>query len=154
MGIEILNTIYGGGSMPWNEKDYPESMKNLDKLVRRKAIDIANAMVKEGYEEDSAIPIAISQAKEWIEDASPSEKKTLKEKDISKHEDDPENTSARLQDNDVEVKYDDEEGTWIVITRGAKRADSKHDTKKKAEKRAKEIAKNKGVQVRSYKKTE
>lgn len=140
--------------MPWNEKDYPESMKNLDNLVKRKAIDIANAMVKEGYEEDSAIPIAISQAKEWFEDASPSDKKALKEKDISKHKNNPENTSARLQDNDVEVKYDDEDEMWTVITKGAKRADSKHTTKKEAEKRAKEIAKNKGVKVKSYKKTE
>lgn len=61
--------------MPWDTSDYPPSMKNLDTIVRRKAIDIANAMVKEGYEEDRAIPIAISQAKEWAEDASPKQKK-------------------------------------------------------------------------------
>ncbi len=30
-----------------------------------KAIEIANAMVDEGYEEGRAIPIATSQAKEW-----------------------------------------------------------------------------------------
>lgn len=138
--------------MPWSEKDYPSSMKNLDSIVRRKAIDIANAMIKEGYKEDSAIPIAISQAKDWAEDADAEEKKSLKEKDITKHKDDPENTSSRLQDRDVEVKYDDEDKMWIVITEGAKRADSKHSTKKEAQKRAKEIAENKDVEVKSYKK--
>lgn len=74
--------------MPWNEKDYPASMKNLDKIVRRKAIDIANAMVKEGYKEDSAIPIAISQAKQWADDATQSDKQKLREKDITSHVDD------------------------------------------------------------------
>ena len=140
--------------MPWSEKDYPNSMKNLDSIIRRKAIDIANAMLKEGYKEDSAIPIAISQAKEWVQDASPQDKKDLKEKDITKHKNDPKDTSSRLQDNDVEVKYDDEEEAWIVISKGAKRADSKHSTKKEAKKRAKEIAENKGVKIISHKKSE
>lgn len=140
--------------MPWNETDFPDSMKNLDSVVRRKAIDIANAMVKEGYKDDSAIPIAISQAKEWVEDASPKEKSKLEKKDITKHKNDPDDTSSRLQNKNVEVKYDDEKKQWIVITQGAKRADSKHDTKKEAEKRAKEIADNKGVKVKSYKKSD
>ena len=34
--------------MPWNMKDFPASMKNLDKLTRKKAIDIANALLDEG----------------------------------------------------------------------------------------------------------
>nr|WP_300006319.1 DUF2188 domain-containing protein [Tissierella sp.] len=140
--------------MPWNEKDYPASMKNLDSIVRRKAIDIANAMVKEGYEEDRAIPISISQAKEWVEDADKGAKRELKDKDITNHKNDPKDTSSRLQDKDVEVRYDREEEMWMVITEGAKRADSKHKTKKQAQERAKEIAENKGVKVRSYKKTE
>lgn len=138
--------------MPWSEKDYPSSMKNLDSIVRRKAIDIANAMIKEGYKEDSAIPIAISQAKDWAEDANVEDKKSLKEKNITKHKDDPDNTSSRLQNRDVEVKYDDEEEMWMVITEGAKKADSRHSTKKEAEKRAKEIADNKDVEVKSHKK--
>ena len=51
--------------MPWTKNDYPDSMKNLDKKVRDKAIDIANALLDEGYEEGRAIPIAIDKAKEW-----------------------------------------------------------------------------------------
>ena len=54
--------------MPWTKKDYPDSMKNLDKKVRDKAIEIANTLVeKENMEEGKAIPIAISKAKEWAE---------------------------------------------------------------------------------------
>jgi hypothetical protein len=56
--------------MPWNLDDYPASMKNLDSPVREKAIDIANALLKEGYEDSRAIPIAISQAKKWAENGS------------------------------------------------------------------------------------
>ncbi|BBP89664.1 hypothetical protein BsIDN1_32820 [Bacillus safensis] len=32
---------------------------------KKKALEIANKMIQEGYEENRAIPIAISQAKEW-----------------------------------------------------------------------------------------
>lgn len=56
--------------MPWSMKDYPQSLKNLEEPVKKKAIEIANAMVDEGYEEGRAIPIATSQAKEWKENAS------------------------------------------------------------------------------------
>jgi uncharacterized protein YdaT len=53
--------------MPWTRKDYPVSMKNLDPKVREKAIDIANRLVEDGYDDDRAIPIAIAQAKTWYE---------------------------------------------------------------------------------------
>lgn len=54
--------------MPWNKKKYPDAMKNLDKRVRDKAIEIANALVeKEKMDDGTAIPIAISKAKEWAD---------------------------------------------------------------------------------------
>ena len=54
--------------MPWNKKNYPDAMKNLDKEVRDKAIEIANALVeKEKMDDGKAIPIAISKAKEWAD---------------------------------------------------------------------------------------
>ncbi|ATX83515.1 DUF2188 domain-containing protein [Bacillus velezensis] len=59
--------------MPWSMKDYPQSLKNLEEPVKKKAIEIANAMVDEGYEEGRAIPIATSQAKEWKTNASKEE---------------------------------------------------------------------------------
>ena len=53
--------------MPWNELYYPRSMEHLPPVVRLKAIDIANALLAEGYEEGLAIRIAIAKAKEWAE---------------------------------------------------------------------------------------
>ena len=43
--------------MPWNEHYYPPSM---EQLVRRKAIEIANALLEEGQDEGTAIRIARS----------------------------------------------------------------------------------------------
>jgi uncharacterized protein YdaT len=51
--------------MPWSETYYPVSMKNLPPEVRRKAIDIANALLEAGRPEGQAIRIAISRAKQW-----------------------------------------------------------------------------------------
>jgi len=54
--------------MVWNKSDFPHSMKNLEKRVREKSIEIANTLVEnEGMDEGKAIPIAISKAKEWSE---------------------------------------------------------------------------------------
>jgi len=52
--------------MPWNRNDYPDSMKNLDTEVREKAIEIANALIRDGNEEGRAISIATSQARKAI----------------------------------------------------------------------------------------
>lgn len=51
--------------MPWTKDDYPPSMKNLMADVRNKAIEIANALLEDGYEEGRAIAIATAQAEEW-----------------------------------------------------------------------------------------
>ena len=51
--------------MPWNVERYPVSMKNLPPRVRRKAIEIANALLKEGYDEGRCIRIAIWRARRW-----------------------------------------------------------------------------------------
>lgn len=52
--------------MPWNENYFPRSMVNLAPIVRTKAIEIANALLAEGYEEGRGIRIAIAQAKRWV----------------------------------------------------------------------------------------
>lgn len=49
--------------MPWTTSDYPAAVKNLPENVRQKAIEIANALLEDGYEEGRAIAIAISKAK-------------------------------------------------------------------------------------------
>jgi uncharacterized protein YdaT len=53
--------------MPWNEVYYPKSMRNLPREVRLKAIEIANALLEDGYDEGTAIRIAIAKAKERAE---------------------------------------------------------------------------------------
>lgn len=53
--------------MPWNEYYYPPAMGRLPPLVRAKAIEIANALLDEGYDEGMAIRIGIAKAKEWAE---------------------------------------------------------------------------------------
>ncbi|MDN4619603.1 hypothetical protein QCD85_15955 [Paenibacillus sp. PsM32] len=60
--------------MPWTNGDYPPSMKNLDTRVRHKAIEIANALLDEGYEEGRAIAIATAKAEEWDKDHPKSDK--------------------------------------------------------------------------------
>ncbi|MBC2121481.1 hypothetical protein [Listeria marthii] len=51
--------------MPWTKNNYPDSWENLRKLEREKAIEIGNALLKDGYSENRAIPIETSKAEEW-----------------------------------------------------------------------------------------
>jgi uncharacterized protein YdaT len=53
--------------VPWTETRYPASMRRLPGAVREKAIEIANALLAEGYDEGKAIRIAIAKAKAWAE---------------------------------------------------------------------------------------
>ncbi|EMW5621782.1 DUF2188 domain-containing protein [Enterococcus faecium] len=138
--------------MPWNMKDFPASMKNLDKLTRKKAIDIANALLDEGYPDSRAIPIAIDQAKEWYENASESERRTFeKEKNPSKSDKHDTNPRAgKLLDSYVIVEYAEEQ--WIVKSKGAKKASNHFDTKKEAIEKGKQVAQNKESTLVIYKK--
>jgi len=133
-------------------KDFPASMKNLDKLTRKKAIDIANALLDEGYPDSRAIPIAIDQAKEWYENASESERRTFeKEKNPSKSDKHDTNPRAgKLLDSDVIVEYAEEQ--WIVKSKGAKKASNHFDTKKEEIEKGKQVAQNKESTLVIYKK--
>lgn len=51
--------------MPWGPDYYPPAMSRLPLDVRQKAIEIANALLAEGYDEGRAIRIAIAAAKRW-----------------------------------------------------------------------------------------
>ena len=53
--------------MPWNAYRYPAAMSLLRPAVRAKAIEIANALLREGNDEGRAIRIGISRAKLWAE---------------------------------------------------------------------------------------
>lgn len=135
--------------MPWDLKDYPNSMKNLSKLERKKAIDIANALLAEGYEDDRAIPIAMSQAEKWIANASGTEKSDFgKEAAPTKHDRHESKGNPELIAADELVKYED--GQWIVIAKGAKQASDTFERKTDAVKRAREVAQNKGSKLKVY----
>ncbi|WP_297281898.1 DUF2188 domain-containing protein [uncultured Anaerococcus sp.] len=133
--------------MPFDRKDYPASMKNLDKEVRDKAIDIVNAMLEEGYKEDNAIPIAISQAKDWAADASTKELEQIRKKDLKDHDKNEGKSSARLQDRDVIVSYNYDKDKWQVVSKGASQVEGYYDSKKEASNRAKEIADNRESKI-------
>lgn len=138
--------------MPWTLNDYPPSMKNMEHTTKKKAIDIANSMIDDGYDENRAIPIAIEQAKKWHENASQSEiekykqsgKPTSRSKEGKKYPSHPE----RLDEGEEVVAHDD---GWAVKSSGAKRVNEVFSTKEKAIERGKEIAKNKGTSLTIYK---
>lgn len=131
-------------------QDYPDSLKNFDKLLRKKIIDIANALEESGYDEDALIPIAITQGKEWYENATPEEKDAFEREENPQKSDDHDTDSANpdLLDEDVEVYYEDDQ--WVVKTVKADQADSRYDLKEDAKNRAQEIADNKASKVITY----
>lgn len=134
--------------MPWDMNDYPSSMKNLKHAVRKKAIDIANSMIDEGYDENRAIPIATQQAKEWYENASKDEIKEFEKKGNPKERSEEgkryESRPELLEKGEHVVPHDD---GWAVQAKDAKQASDVFDVKTDAVERAKEIAKNKGTTV-------
>ncbi len=56
--------------MPYSKNDYPASMKNMDPDVRKKAVEILNALLEDNMEEGIAIPTAISKARDWAKNHS------------------------------------------------------------------------------------
>ena len=50
--------------MPWYNGDYPPSYKNQPVKLREKAVEIANALLKEGVEEGIAIATGLKRARE------------------------------------------------------------------------------------------
>jgi len=50
--------------MPWTPERYPPAMRNLDDATRAKAIEIANALLREGFDEGAAIRVAIATARQ------------------------------------------------------------------------------------------
>ncbi len=148
----IVLKMIGGINVPWTLNDYPPSMKNLEQTTKKKAIDIANSMINDGYDENRAIPIAIEQAKKWRGNASQSEvekykqfgQPTKRSKEGKKYPSNPE----RLDEGEEVVVHDD---GWAVKSSGANRASEVFSTKEKAVARGKEIAQNKGTSLTIYK---
>ncbi|WP_173917317.1 DUF2188 domain-containing protein [Halobacillus sp. Marseille-Q1614] len=142
--------------MPWDSNDYPSSLKNLDTTVRKKAIDIANAMIDEGYDEGRAIPIATEQAKEWYDNASKSEidqVRNMSDKKLrSRDKEAKEQDSSRPELMDKGEHVVSHEKGWAVQTEDAKQPSNVYEKKQDAVERAEEIARNKGTKVIIHKK--
>lgn len=141
--------------MPWDTEDYPSSLKNLETPIRKKAIDIANAMMDEGYDENRAIPIATEQAKEWYNNADKKEinhVKQMSDQALRSRDEDRNKSESRPELLDKGQHVVSHEDGWAVKTEDAKKPSEVFDKKDEAVKRAKEIADNKGTQVIVHKK--
>jgi uncharacterized protein YdaT len=112
--------------MPWTKDDYPESLKNFEPRMRNKAVEIANALLEDGYEEGRAIAIATSQAKEWAEDHP---KHSRKDKQKRKQDEGKDNLHV--------LPF---EGKWAVKAEGVDEPELVVDTKAKAVKEALKLA--------------
>lgn len=53
--------------MPWDEENHPAAMKSLPGPVRAKALEIANALLDQDYDEGKAIRVALVKAREWAD---------------------------------------------------------------------------------------
>lgn len=111
--------------MPWNSRNYPESLKNFEPRVRNKAIEIANALLEEGYEEGRAIAIATAQAKEW-NDAHPDHSKDGQDAASS-----PTHSIRHVVPH---------EGGWAIKLEGSNITDAVFHTKEETLAKAKEMA--------------
>lgn len=139
--------------MSWNMNDYPNSLKNLSFVVRKKAIDIANAMVDEGYDETRAIPIATQQAKEWHENANQDEIHEFEEQgDPTERTDEGDQYESRPEMLDKGEHVAPHDNGWAVQSEDAKQPSDVFDTKSAAVKRGKEIARNKGTGLTLHRK--
>lgn len=129
-------------------QDYPSSLKNLNKTTRKKAIDIANALIDEGYDDNRAIPIATEQAKEWYENASESEREDfLKNEDPTKRKTNQHSRPELLDDIELVIPHEDNQ--WAVQSKRAKKPAKVFDNKEDAIEYGESIAKNKqtGLQI-------
>jgi len=124
--------------MPYTKDDYPSSMKNLDKDVKEKAIEILNAIINDNSMKESlAIPTAISRAKDWAKNKG---KKVFNtESDKKKHGKD---LYVLPKNDEWAVKYEEAEKSSFVF-----------DTKEKAVEKAKEEAKKNNTNLIIYRKS-
>ena len=108
--------------MPWTYRTYPDSMKNLSKEVREKAIEIGNALL-EGRRmgEGIAIATAISRAKDWAANRG----KETRNKAGSRSTDVKEHGEDRYV-----IPY--KGNLWAIKKEGAARVEKSFETKSEA----------------------
>ncbi|MGE5406558.1 MAG: DUF2188 domain-containing protein [Methanosarcina sp.] len=130
-------------AMPWTNKRYPDSMKNLPEEVREKAIEIANAILDEkGMDEGIAIATAISRAKDWAANRG---KKT----------EDPEKSRISDVKHHGEDRYviPYENKQWAIKVEGEDKVEEVFAHKKEAVARAREEAKKANSAITIQKRT-
>lgn len=132
--------------MPWDMNDYPSSLKNFSKAKRKKAIDIANSLIDDGYDENRAIPIATEQAKEWYENASEKERQDYLDIGTPKTHDSPYKSRPELLEK-PEMVIPHEDNKWAVQSKDAKQPSKIFDHKEEAIQYGKQIAKNQEVRL-------
>ncbi|MBB6022916.1 uncharacterized protein YdaT [Paenibacillus sp. JGP012] len=140
--------------MPWNKQDYPVSMKNLKPRIRHKAIEIANALLDDGYEEGRAIAIATAKAEEWDENhpdhkASGSDSSSHKSSS-DKHKQSPSSESYSRDRRHSEpvssskshhnIHVVPTESCWAIKQEGTSDYHSTYDTKAEAVNAARELS--------------
>lgn len=136
--------------MPWTMNDYPSSLKNFNPTMKKKAIDIANALVEEGYDEDRAIPIATKQAEEWYDNAGAKERSDyLKKGKPREHNPEYPSRPELLDKAELVVPHEDK---WAVQSKNAKKASKVFRLKNDAIDHGKSIARNKGTQLAVHRK--
>jgi uncharacterized protein YdaT len=119
-------------NMPWTQKKYPPSMKNLPMAIRDKAVEIANALLEETkMPEGIVIATAISRAKDWGVHHG---KKIKNDRVKSRSTDQKKHGEDRYV-----VPY--KEDQWAVKAEGRKRAEKIFATKQQAVKTARKEAK-------------
>lgn len=134
--------------MPWNKRDYPVSMKNLKPRVRHKAIEIANALLDEGYDEGRSIAIATAKAEEW--DANhPADEHSASDSDRHGHpsgnsrassgQGHSEPVSSSKNHANIHVVPNDDDG-WSIKKEGKAQPLSTYRTKHEALKAAREMS--------------
>lgn len=128
--------------MPWDMNDYPSSLKNLNKATKKKAIDIANALIDEGYDENRAIPIATEQAKDWYDNASDKEIKDHLKNDDPTERQTNEHSRPELLDK-PEMVMPHEDNNWAVMSKDAKKPSKVFDLKEDAIEYGKKVAQDK-----------
>ena len=108
--------------MPWTADDYPDSLKNFTAPVRKKAIEIANALLEdEQYGEGRAIAIATAQAQQWANERDIPVKKKGADGD----------SEAGSVDKGASVHVVHHEDGWAVRS-GSSDVAKVHDTKNDA----------------------
>ncbi|MCG7383546.1 DUF2188 domain-containing protein [Paenibacillus sp. ACRRY] len=135
--------------MPWNKNDYPVSMKNLEPRIRHKAIEIANALLDDGYEEGRAIAIATAKAEEWDENhpatgPTDSGQSSGNSGSTSKRRHSEPVSSSKSHDNIHVVPTD---SGWAIKEEGESQYVSTFDTKSEAVDAAKEISDEQNIRA-------